>query len=185
MRWTLGATAQCRHRLDMMMTILEQEVESEEGRDTYREGGSSGVAGGRGGHVLAWQAAEQVPRVSGRGRSGRRRGEGAGGAGEAGEAEEGGDGQHDTVVEEMHVHNRERSKCVDCRDAFICESSRRSSCKDCGVASICEHNRERSKCADCGDVSICEHDRRRSICKGLRGRLQVVISGGVCFTITK
>ena len=55
MRWTLGATAQCRHRLDMMTTILEQEVESEEGRDTYREGGSSGVGGGRGGHVSAWQ----------------------------------------------------------------------------------------------------------------------------------
>jgi hypothetical protein len=111
----------------------------------------------------------KVPRVSGRGRNCSRRGEGAGGAGEAGEAEEGGDGQHDAVVEEMHVHNRERSKCVDCRDASICESSRRSSCKDCGVASICEHNRERSKCADCGGVSICEHDRRRSICKDCGG----------------
>ena len=114
------------------------------------------MGGGRGGHVLAWQAAEQVPRVSGRGRSGRRRGEGAGGAGEAGDAEEGGDGQHDTVVEEMHVHNRERSKCVDCRGDSICERSRRSSCKDCGVASICEHNRERSKCADqaCDDDDV-------------------------------
>ena len=93
-------------------------------------------------------AAEQVPRVSGRGRSGRLRGEGAGGAGEAGDAEEGGDGQHDAVAEEMPAHNRERSKCVDCRGDSICERSRRSSCKDCGVASICEHNRERSKCAE-------------------------------------
>ena len=72
-----------------------------EGQDTYGEGGSSGTLLGRWQgrrQVSAWQAAGQLPRVPGRGGSGRRGGEGTGGARVAREGDE---GQDDAAEDEM------------------------------------------------------------------------------------
>ena len=64
------------------------------------------------------------------------------------------------------VHQKIRSKCKECGGSSFCEhQKRRSECKDCRGGSICMHQRIRSKCKECGGSQICVHQRRRSKCK--------------------
>jgi hypothetical protein len=47
-------------------------------------------------------------------------------------------------------HNRQRSRCKECKGSGICQHNRRrSACKECKGSGICQHNRQRSACKKC------------------------------------
>jgi hypothetical protein len=67
-------------------------------------------------------------------------------------------------------HNREKSRCKECKGGSICEHNKiKSTCKECKGGSICEHNKIKSKCKECKGGSICEHNREKSKCKECKG----------------
>jgi len=67
-------------------------------------------------------------------------------------------------------HNRQKSKCKECKGSGICEHNKvKTYCKECKGSGLCEHKRQKSRCKDCGGSSICEHSMIKIFCKLCKG----------------
>ena len=68
------------------------------------------------------------------------------------------------------MHNRERSKCVECGGGCVCiHQKHKQYCKECRGVSICIHNNFKRFCVECGGSEICSHGRQKRQCKECKG----------------
>ena len=68
------------------------------------------------------------------------------------------------------MHNRERSKCVECGGGSICiHQKNRQYCKECRGVSTCIHNKFKRICVECGGSDICVHGHHKRHCKECKG----------------
>ena len=93
------------------------------------------------------------------------------------------------IVKNCHCeHNRQKSRCKECKGSGICEHNRiKSRCKECKGGSICEHNHIKTTCKECKGGSICEHNHLKNQCKECKGgsTCEHNISRSTCFTCRK
>jgi hypothetical protein len=81
-----------------------------------------------------------------------------------------------SVAHKKHrcIHNKQKSRCIDCCGVGICEHKRQKNlCKDCKGISVCKHGKRKYRCKDCCGSAICKHGIIKYQCKKCKG-------GSVC-----